>query len=128
MYLRKLIIPLLLVLLAGCSTGRQIAIDVSLENTKNAEAMREVAENCRSVIQMQIGFIEAALGNRINELSIEDIEALKKLKELAEKPELSDYELGQFLGLKLRLWNSVVQATLDKYAPDAIGLLPFLFQ
>lgn len=124
-YLTIFLLPVLLV--AGCAAGRQAAIDLSEENVLNAEAMRQVARNCRSVIQMQIGFTETALGNRMDELSIEDVKALKELKQLAEKPELSDYEVGRFLGSKARLLGSVVQVALEKYAPDIGVMLPLVF-
>lgn len=123
----RLFILAMLMFAAGCSTARQMAIDVSEENVLNAEAMRQVAENCRSVCLMQIGFTETALGNRMNELSIEDIEAVKELKQLAEKTELSDYEVGRFLGFQVRLSGSVVQSILDKYAPNVVELLPLVF-
>lgn len=123
----RTLILITLLLVAGCATTRQGVLDISTEKVKNAEAMREVAENCRSIGLMQLGFIEAALGNRVKELPQEDLAAIKRFRILAEKPELSDYELGFFLGLKVRLMSSVVQEILEKYAPDVIDLFPLIF-
>jgi len=63
----------------------------------------------------------------MNELPNEVIEAIEELDSLAEKQEQSDYELGYFLGLKVRLWCSVIQVALEKYAPDVTGLIPLVF-
>lgn len=86
-----------------------------------------MALNCVLVWPVQSGFIKGALGYRINELPSEAIEAIKELDRLAEQSEQTDYELGMFLGLKARLWNSVIQIALEKYAPDVIELLPLVF-
>lgn len=123
---RKILISLVL-LLAGCQQMRKAAIDGSVENVKNAETVREVSQNCLSVWPIQSGFIKGALGYRINELPNEAIEAIEELDRLAELPEQSDYELGMFLGLKVRLLSSVVQVALEKYAPDVVELLPLVF-
>lgn len=126
--MRRIVITLMVVcLLTGCSPIRQMAIDVSTENVKNAETMREVSLNCLSVWPIQSGFIKGALGYRINELPNEALEAIDELDRLAELPEQSDYELGLFLGLKVRLLSSVVQVALEKYAPDVVELLPLVF-
>lgn len=120
-----LIIPLLF--FAGCALTRQGATEISTENVKNAETIKEVSLNCLSVWPIQSGFIKGALGNRINELPNEAIQAIDELDRLAELPEQTDYELGLFLGLKVRMLSSVVQETLEKYAPDVIDLLPLIF-
>jgi len=120
-------IVLVLVCLAGCSTARQAVIDTSIENVKNAEAVREVSLNCLSVWPIQSGFIKGALGSRINELPLEVIEAIDALDTLAAQTEQTDEELGRFLGLKILLLKSVVKVALEKYAPDVIELLPLVF-
>jgi len=112
---------------AGCEMTRQCAIDISKENIKNAETMREVSLNCLSVWQIQSGFIKGALGSRIDELPNEAIEAMDELDRLAALPEKSDYELGYFLGLKVRLLSSVVQAAIEKYVPEVTRFLPIIF-
>ncbi len=122
-----LLVCLSLLILSGCSPIRQTAIGISVENVKNAEAMREVSMNCLSVWQIQSGFIKGALGNRINELPNEAVEAIVELDRLAELSEQTDYELGLFLGLKVRLLSSVVSIALEKYAPDLIEYLTLAF-
>jgi hypothetical protein len=123
----SMVAVLALLLVTGCAMTRQCAKAISTENVKNAETIREVSQNCLSVWNIQSGFIKGALGYRINELPNEAIEAIKELDRLASLPELTDYELGLFLGLKVRLLSSVVQKTLEKYAPDVIDLMPLVF-
>ena len=124
--LPKILISIVL-LCAGCSPIGQVAIDISVENVKNAEAMREASVNCLSVWQIQSGFIKGALGNRINELPKEAFEAIEELDRLAELPEQTDYQLGLFLGTKVRLLSSVVRVAFEKYAPDLIEYLTLAF-
>jgi hypothetical protein len=125
--MRYLILCFSFMFVAGCGPARQAMIDVSDENIKNAEAMRQVSENCLSVWPIQSGFIKGALGSRIEELPAEAIAAIDELDRLAGLPEQTDYELGMFLGLKVRLLSSVVQKAIEKYAPDVGVLLPLVF-
>ncbi|KKN78868.1 hypothetical protein LCGC14_0346400 [marine sediment metagenome] len=112
---------------SGCATIRKSAIDLSIENVKNAETIREVSTNCLSVWPIQSGFIKGALGSRINELPNEVTDAIIELDRLAELPEQSDYELGLFLGLKVRLLGSVSQKAIEKYAPNIIEYMQLAF-
>jgi hypothetical protein len=125
--MRYLTISICFMFVAGCGPARQAMIDVSGENVKNAEMMRQVSENCLSVWPIQSGFIKGALGSRIEELPAEAIKAIEELDRLAGLPEQTDYELGMFLGLKVRLLSSVVQKAIEKYAPDVGALLPLVF-
>jgi len=128
--MKKQIVTIMLVtvfLCSGCVMTRQCAIDISKENIKNAETIKEVSSNCLSVWEIQSGFIKGALGNRINELPKEAIEAIDELDRLAALPELSDYELGYFLGLKVRMLNSVIETAIKKYAPELTVFLSRVF-
>ncbi len=116
----KTLIVLALLLVASCSTMRQGVIDISAENVKNAETMKEIALDCVSIWPVQSGFIYGALDKK---LSVETTEALKELDLLAENTELTDYQLGYFLGLKTRLLGSVIQVALEKYAPSIVEYL-----
>ena len=118
---------ILLFLLAGCSPARQVAIDLALEKAENVKTMREISERCKTDWLVISGFIKGTLGSRMNELPNEAIEAINELDRLAEQEELSDYELGYFLGLKVRLWCEVIRVALEKYAPDVTGYLPLVF-
>lgn len=117
----------LLISLAGCSTLRQGAIDVSNENNENVKTARVVAEQCLDNWPFVSGFIKGVLGGRINELPNETVQALKRLDEIAAQTETTDYELGEFLGLKAQVIGSVVQIIIEKYAPNAIDFLPLIF-
>ena len=126
---RALVIPTLvaLLLVAGCPSLRQAAIDISTENVKNAETIKTVSMNCLSVWPIQSGFIKGALGSRINELPNEAVQAIDELDRLSALPEQSDYELGLFLGLKVRLLSSVVRVAIEKYVPDVSEYLTIVF-
>jgi len=122
-----LIVAVLSVTLAGCQIGRQIAIDVSVEEVQNAEMCREVAKNYLKIWPIQSGFIRGALGSRIDELPVQAIEAMDELDDLvAETQDYSDYELGYSLGLRVRLLSEIVLQALKQYAPDVIDLLPIV--
>jgi len=125
--LSTVIIVVSLLLLTGCTPLRQVAIDTSIENVKNAETVREISLNCISVWPIQSGLIKGALGNRINEIPNESVQAIKELDRIAALPEQTDYELGLFIGLKVRLLGSVVQITLEKYTPSVAEILPTAF-
>jgi len=120
--MRRLVI-VLMVVLTSCSPIRKVAIDISEENMKNAETMKEVSQNCISVWPIQSGFIKGALGNRINELPKETVEAIEELDRLAQISEPTDYEIGLFLGLKINLMSSTASKFLERYAPGVVQLL-----
>lgn len=123
-------IPILIsvcLLLGGCVAMRQAVVDVTKENALNIETTRQVAEQCLGDWPVISGFIKGVLGGRINELPNETIQALKRLDEIAVQPEYTDYELGEFLGLKAQVIGSVVQIIIEKYAPNAIDFLPLIF-
>ncbi len=123
----KAILTICLLLLSGCTQMRQSVIDLSVESRKNAETMREVSTSCIAVWQIQSGFLRGALGARINELPKEVIEALDELDRIALMPDIDDYHIGMFLGLKVALLNSVVQVAIQKYAPDLIDYVSLAF-
>ena len=119
-WLLVILISIILTVAAGCSSARQGMMDLSAENVKNAETMKEIALDCVSIWPVQSGFIYGALDKK---LSVETTEALKELDLLAENTELTDYQLGYFLGLKTRLLSSVIQVALEKYAPSIVEYL-----
>ena len=125
--MKSLMVVLALLLVTGCEMTRQTATDISTENIKNTETMKEISQSCISVWLVQSGFIKGALGSRINELPNEATEAIDELDRLAGLPERSDYELGLFLGLKVRLSSSVLRVTLEKYSPNVGEILPLVF-
>lgn len=127
MFKNPVLLISVLLLVAGCSTTRQVALDVSLEKVENVEAMRKIASECIDIWPFKSGVIKGALGYRIKELPTDVLEAKEELDRLSKKENLSDYELGLFLGLQTRLFSSVVQVTLEKYSPNVVELLPLAF-
>lgn len=122
-----IILMCLLISLAGCSTIRQNVIDISNENAENVKTAKVIAEQCVKDWLIISGFIKGVLGNRINELPAETVTALARLDEIAAQTEHTDYELGEFLGLKTQVIGSVVQIIIERYAPNAIEFLPLIF-
>ena len=115
------------IMLSGCSLYRESLLEMSREDVKNAEAVREAADNFKSTWNLNSGFIRGALGDRINEFPAQFSIAMDELDELAppEYVPLSDYELGYSLGLRVRTLESLVQDALKIYAPDILKYLPF---
>lgn len=115
--------------LLGCATVRQGAIDISKEEMKNAETAREVAANYLTIWPIQSGFIKGALGPRLDELPAQAVDAMNELDQLAtgDPNEVTDYDLGLSLGLRIRLLTSVVVEALEFYAPDILEFVPLLF-
>ena len=116
-----------LMLAVGCSAMRKGLVEMSKEDVRNAEASREAAYNFISTWDLNSGFIRKALGDRTSEFPAQFISALDELDEIARKPadELTDFDLGSFLGLRVRTLETIVQETLELYAPDIFDLVPF---
>lgn len=121
------IVLMLAIFISGCSGLRSTALELSVENIENAEAVREISSNCISVWPVQSGFIKGVLGDRINELPKETIEAIQELDRLAEQTERTDHELGIFLGTKIRILKFIIQAAIERYVPDVVEILPIIF-
>lgn len=123
---RKLIALLLgIVFLAGCGVLRVGLVEMSREDVKNAEATREAARNFISSWNLNSGFIKGALGDRITEFPMQFVEAMDELDTVANMEEIVDYDLGYFLGLRVRTLETLIQETLKAYAPDVFDLVPF---
>lgn len=107
---------------SGCVALRQGALDISIEEMKNAETAREVAKNYLSTTAFQVGMIKGALGPRINELPKTAVKAIDELSTLAalDPNSLTDEQLGMSLGLRMRLLCSIVREVLRIYAPDIL--------
>ena len=123
----KLIIFSLCIVLCGCSTFRQTALDISIEEVENAKTTREVALNYLKSWPVFSGLIRGALGPQMQDLPLQAVDAMDELDDLAMRvDECSDQELGYSLGLKIRLLNAVVIEALEFYAPQLLDFLPIL--
>ena len=112
-------------ILAGCGAMRVGLVEMSKEDVKNAEATREAAHNFISTWNLNSGFIKGALGDRITEFPMQFVEAMDELDTVANMEEIVDYDLGYFLGLRVRTLETLIQETLKIYAPDIFDLVPF---
>lgn len=118
----SVVMILALVVLIGCATMQVI----SEQDLKNAETSKIVAKNLLSTWKLNSGFIRGALGTRILELPFQAVSAMNELDELAEKTNLTDYDLGYSLGLRVRALGAVVQEAFRLYAPEILKYLPSL--
>lgn len=123
---RIIVVILGLFLLAGCSLYRESLVEMSREDVKNAEAVREAATNFLSTWNINSGFIKGSLGPRIEQFPAQFIVAVNELDDLASKEgPISDQELGYSLGLRVRTLEALIQSTLETYAADVLDLIPF---
>jgi len=117
-----IITTLSIFLFFGCATIQVI----SEQDLKNAETSKIIAKNLLSTWKLNSGFIRGALGNKISELPNQAVEAMNELDKLAEKTDLTDYDLGYSLGLRVRALSSIVQEVFKIYAPEVLKYLPSL--
>jgi len=123
---RIIVVILGLFLLAGCSLYRESLVEMSREDVKNADAVREAALNFNSTWNINSGFIRGALGERIAEFPAQFISAIDELDKIANKEDqLTDYDLGYSLGLRVRTLEALVQDALKQFAPNVLEYLPF---
>lgn len=108
--------------LFGCQTFRQAKVEIVNEDTKNVEMCIEVARKLKETWLFKSALIRAAIN--IAQLPLETVQAMDQCDELAAKEELTDYELGCFLGSLIRIINSVGMQVLQQYAPEVLELLP----
>ena len=76
------------------------------------------------------GLIRSALGSNITQLPQQTVTALDEMDRIVsgKRPDkLTDNELGQILGLKIRLVAPLIQQALKQYAPEVLQYLPVLF-
>ena len=113
-------------MLAGCGAMRVGLVEMSKEDVKNAEAVREAATNFLSTWDLNSGFIRGSLGPRLDEFPAQFILAMTELDELtAKNDEPTDFDLGYSLGLRVRTLEALVQDALKQFAPDVLNYLPF---
>jgi hypothetical protein len=102
---------------------RQTAIDWSIEEVKNAETACEVAKNQLRAWPPLSGAIRGSLD--IDQLPKESVDAMDRLDVLAQDPNsLTDFELGEALGLRIKLINAVIKEIIKEYAPEILELIP----
>lgn len=88
------------------------------------ETGREVSEILKDNWLWILGVVRGAINT--DQLSAETVKAMEESEQLAKKEELTDYELGYFLGLRIRIINSVSMQVLQQYAPEVFELLPLV--
>ena len=111
-------ILVLIACLSGCQIGRDTARKLAIEDFKNMETAKEVAVLCIDSWPEKAGLMEGYLKGHMDELSANTLDTIKILNDLSAKDpnEITDYELGYFLGLKLQLSGDL----FNKYASDIL--------
>jgi hypothetical protein len=109
-------------LMAGCQFGRDTAYKLSVEDLKNMETAREVSANCVKGWPTKEGLIKGLLEGRMDELPENTIKTMEILHDLSVKDpnDMTDYDLGYFLGLKLQLTGPIAEGLWNKYASDVL--------
>ena len=117
---------LLVSLLSGCYTTKTF---VKYEGDKT-EAVTEAKEGVELMLknlEFRLGLLDGILHPYLQDVPPSIISAVKELKVLVIKYKkegtLDDYDLGQALGIQIRLRGEVAQAVIKKYAP---GVLKYL--
>lgn len=114
-----------LVFMAGCTTIHspvQMAVE---EEAKLADLLRSDADILIENWLFYSGLIRGALD--ADEIPLKVIKAMDFMDQIAAKnekgEELSDFEKGAFLGVRLRACGEVIAQALKQYAPDVLSLI-----
>lgn len=111
--------------LSGCYSSTAF---VRLED-RNLETIAQAKDGTKKMLatwEFRSGLIHGALEPRLAELPAQAVKALDELDRLAaRRDELSDYDLGYALGLRLRMLESTVRQVVKKFAPNVLAYLPF---
>ena len=76
-------------------------------------------------VNIEYAVQKVAASRSYDHVLIRSIEALDELDTVANMEEIVDYDLGYFLGLRVRTLETIIQETLQMYAPDIFDLVPF---
>jgi hypothetical protein len=125
--MKKILILIVVLFLISCTSLQKSAIKVSEIDLKNAEASRTLAKNFLSTWKLNSGFIRGTLGDRLNQFPHEAVKAMDELDKLAEKVELTDFDLGYSLGARVRLLGEVVVEALKHYFPKVLEYITLPF-
>lgn len=112
-----------LLLLTSCSFVQKEVVEVSRQDVKNAETIREVSKNFLSTWPVNSGFIKGILKGQFDQFPKEMIEAMEELDQLSQKKDLDDFQLGYSLGLRVHVLSDIVKESLKKIAPQILKYL-----
>ncbi len=125
--MKKYLIFILIPFLIGCTSLQKSAIKISEVDLKNAEASRIAGKNLLSTWKLNSGFIRGTLGDRLNQFPHEAVKAMDELDKLAEKTELTDFDLGYSLGARVRLLGEMVVQAIQHYFPKLLEYITLPF-
>jgi len=128
MWIKWILICIILVSLIGCVGMRKDIISIVNEDVANAEMSKEAAAKLLKTWPVNSGFVRGALGpGRMGELPKGVVDAMDELDRLAKKTSWTDFELGESIGLRVRLLTEVVAQALKLYAPEILKYIPMTF-
>ncbi len=94
---------------------------------QNAERSRQIARDLMKTWKLNSGFIRDTIGARLYQMPWQFVKTVDDMDALADKPELTDLELGQSLGLRLRMIYLGAQGLVKELAPDLLRYIPAIF-
>ena len=113
--------------LSGCLTTKA-ASRIQEYHAEGVEDARQITRRMLDDWLFRSGVIRGALKPRMQELPTQAVKALDDLDILARQNltgELDDYELGLFLGTRMRLLSNIVRDAVETYAPSVLAYVPF---
>ncbi len=124
--MKCLVIGLMCLVLLGCATtGNQI--DLGKWDKQNAAVTRQYAKDLLETWRLNSGFLRGAIGDEtIKRLPCDCVSAWLQLDILASAPieQLTDYQLGYSLGLRVKMLTQLVLEGIRQYAPQAMKYVP----
>jgi len=120
-----LFVILCLLILPGCYTTQGF---IKLEQ-QQTETIKQAKAGTLLLLEnweFRSGVIHGALQSQIDALPAAAVKAMAELDDIAKRrDELSDYELGYALGLRISMLESTVRLAVKKFAPSVLSYVKF---
>ena len=118
--MKYLAVPVLFMALIGCAGQFQNVEKFNLGETQKLEA---ASRDFLKAWPFWSGAIRADLGPRIQQLPADAIAALDQLDQLAAASDVTERQLGESVGLRLRLLADTVREALKLVAPAVLATM-----
>lgn len=121
------VIGLVLFIMMGCGPMRETATELSLEDTRNIDTMRDMSVTLIENWSYKSGLIRCYLGDRMAEMPVRFLTAMNELDEMYDhRDALTDRGFGCVMGSHLKLTGEIIMDTLKIYAPELLPYLPLV--
>ena len=128
------LLSVLMMLLSSCGWSRRQVVQVGEHSKENVAAMTELSTMTMETWPFVSGMIRKGLGTRINELPADTVAAMNELDILCgvhigedgrvivvPLEDISSFEYGANIGLRIRMTWAVIEKVLEEVAPDVLG-------